>query len=234
MSEKKLKKTRKGINWADEILNYLKENPFGLTITDIAEGMDPQTTRVTVHKYIKLLLKQRKIFAREVGVYNLYYSSERIFLPLNFVSKFYNGILTGLKNKFSSKKEFKELGYIVSDVMIRELIKQFPKSLRDQIKSFEDFLPYFAKLYPYLDIVPDNNLVIEEEISEDGSKALFHFKNANIFNISENSEYHFYLLTGMMERSLSRIFRTEIKVEIESINIDEKSVKISVVKLKDN
>ena len=233
MSQKKLKKTRKGINWADEILNYLKENPFGLTITDIAEGMDPQTTRVTVHKYIKLLLKQRKIFAREVGVYNLYYSSERIFLPLNFVSKFYNGILTGLKDKFSSKKEFKELGYIVSDVMIRELIEQFPKSLRDQIKSFEDFLPYFAKLYPYLDVVPDNNLIIEEEISEDGSKALFHFKNSNIFNLLENSEYHFYLLTGMMERSLSRLFRSEIKVEIESFNIDEKSVKISVVKLND-
>ena len=85
-----------------------------------------------------------------------------------------------------------------------------------------------------LQLIPDKNLIIEKEISEDGSKALFHFKNSNIFNILENSEYHFYLLTGIMERSLSRIFRTEIKVEIESINIDEKSVKISVVKLKDN
>ncbi len=234
MSEKKLKKTRKGINWADEILNYLKENPFGVTITDIAEGMDPQTTRVTVHKYIKLLLKQGKVFAREVGVYNLYYSSERMFLPLNFVSKFYNGILTGLKAKFSNKKEFKELGYVVSDVMIRELIEQFPKSLRDQIKSFKDFLQYFAKLYPYLDIVPDSNLIIEEDISEDGNKAIFHFKNTKLFNLSKDFEYHFYILTGMMERSLSRIFRIKLAVEIESINIDEKSVKISVAKIKDN
>jgi len=234
MSQKKLKKTRKGINWADEILNYLRENPFGLTITDIAEGMDPHTTRVTVYKYIKLLLKQGKVFAREVGVYNLYYSSERMFIPINFVSKFYIGMLTGLKDKLSNKIDFKQIGSNIADVMLTELVEQFPKSLRDQIKSFEDFLPYFAKLYPYLDVVPDNNLIIEEEISEDRSKAVFHFKNSKIFNLSENSEYHFYLLTGMMERSLSRIFRSEIKVEIESFNIDEKSVKISVIKLNDN
>ena len=237
MSQKKLKKTRKGINWAEEILNYLRENPFGVTITDIADpkkGMKPQTTRVTIYKYIKILLEQGKIFSREVGVYNLYYCSERMFLPLKFVSKFYIGMLSGLKDKFSSKKDFKELGYNIAEGMIIELMEQFPKSIRDQIKSFEDFLPYFAKLYPYLDIIPDNNLVIEEEISEDGSKAVFHFKNSNIFNLSENSEYHFYLLTGMMERSLSRIFRTKINVEIDSINIDEKSVKISVVKLNDN
>ncbi|TFG13379.1 MAG: ArsR family transcriptional regulator [Promethearchaeota archaeon] len=234
MSQKKVKKTRKGINWAEEILNFLRENPFGVTITDIAEGMNPQTTRVTVHKYIKLLLEQGKIFAREVGVYNLYYSSERTFLPIKFVGKFYIGMLTGLKDKLSSKKDFKELGYNIADAMRKELVKQFPKSLRDQIKSFEDFLQYFAKLYPYLDMIPNNRLVVEEEISEDGNKALFHFKNSNIFNLSENSEYHFYLLTGMMERSLSRIFRTKIKVEIESFNIDEKSVKISVIKLNDN
>lgn len=234
MSEKKLKKTRKGINWAEEILNYLRENPFGVTITDIAEGMNPQTTRVTVHKYIKLLLEQGKVFAREVGVYNLYYSSERILVPINFVNKFYIGMLTGLKDKFSSKKDFKELGYNIADAMIKELVEQFPKSLRDQIKSFKDFLQYFAKLYPYFEINPDYNLVVEEEISEDGNRALFHFKNTNIFNLSENSEYHFYLLTGMMERSLSRIFRTKIKVEIDSINKNEKSVKISVIKLNDN
>ncbi|MFX1337370.1 MAG: hypothetical protein ACFFDK_02030 [Promethearchaeota archaeon] len=231
MSKKHKIKTRKGVNWAEEILNYLKENPFGLTITDIAEGMEPRTTRVTVHKYIKLLLEQKKIFAREVGVYNLYYSSERTFLPLPFVSKFYNGILTGLKNKFTNKNEFKELGYIIADVMSTELIEQFPKSLRDQIKSFKDFLEYFAKVYPYLDIVPDNNLIIEEQISEDGTKALFHFKNTNLFNLSEDFEYHYYLLTGMMERSLSRIFRTNIKVEVESINLNDKSVKISVIKM---
>ena len=195
--------------------------------------MNPQTTRVTVHKYIKLLLKQGKVFAREVGVYNLYYSSERTFIPINFIGKFYIGMLTGLKEKFSSKKDFKELGYNIADVMLTELVGQFPKSLRDQIKSFEDFLPYFAKLYPYLDVVPDNNLVIEEHISEDGSKALFHFKNSKIFNLSENSEYHFYLITGMMEKSLSRIFRTKIKVEVDSFDIDAKSVKISVTKLND-
>ncbi len=230
MSEPKLTKPRKGINWGENILNYLEENPFGLTITDIAEGMTPKTTRVTVHKYIKILLKQGKVFAREVGVYNLYYSSERLFLPINFVSAFYTGILTGLKGKFTSKEEFKELGYIIADVMLNELIEQFPKSLRDQIKSFKDFLKYFAKLYPYLDIIPNNNLIIKENISEDGSKALFHFKNLNLFNLSEVFEYHYYVLTGMMEKSLSRIFRTEIQVKVVSIDINKKSVKISMEK----
>ena len=231
MTEPNLVKTRKGINWAETILDYLKEHPSGVTVKDIAEGMKPKTTRVTVHKYLKILLKQGKVFAREVGVYNLYYSSERRFLPINFVSAFYTGILKGLKSKISSKEEFKELGYVIADVMIIELIEQFPKSLRDQIKTFKDFLEYFAKLYPYLDIIPNSKLIIEEDISEDGNKALFHFKNLNLFSLSEDFEYHYYLLTGIMEKSLSRIFRTEIQAKVVSIDIKDKSVKISMEKM---
>ncbi len=230
MSRNDVIKTRKGINWAEEILNYLKENPFGLTITDIERDMRPKTTRVTIHKYIKILLEQGKVFARDIGVYKLYFSSERLLIPVKFVRAFYNGILTGLKGKFSNKKEFKELGYIIADVMKVELLEQFPKSLRDQIKSFEEFLEYFAKLYPYLDIVPNENLIIEEKISEDGTKALFHLKNVNLFSLSEDFKYHYYILTGMMERSLSRIFRRKIHVEVLSINVNDKSLKISIEK----
>ena len=226
MSKKKHIKLRKGINWAEEILNYIKENPFGLTIKDIAEGIG--TSRVTVYKYIDILQEQEKVFIREVGLYKLYYSSDRIVLPLKFVAAFYNGILTGLKEKFSSEKEFKELGYIIADVMKFELIKQFPKTLRIEIKTFKDFLGYFAKLYPYLDIVLDNNLIIDENISEDGTKALFHFKNLNLFNLSGDFKYHYYILTGMMERSLSRIFKKEIHAEIVELDINNKSVKISL------
>ena len=224
MSKRIVIKTRKGVNWAEKILNYLRENPFGLTVSQIAEDID--TSRVTVYKYMDILEEQGKVFAREVHRYKLYYSSDRIVLPLNFVSAFYNGILSGLKKKFSNEKEFKELGYTIADVMRVELIKQFPKSIRDEIKTFKDFLRYFPKLYPYLDIILNDNLIIDEDISEDGTKALFHFKNLNLLNLSEDFKYHYYILTGMMEKSLSRIFRKEIQVDIFSLDFENKSVKI--------
>ena len=209
-----------------EIVNHLKENPFGLTIKDIAEGID--TTRITVSKYISILELQEKVISRQIGVYKLYFSSERVLIPLNLVRSFYKGILTGLKGKLSNKKEFKELGYAIADVMKVELLEQFPKSLREKIRSFKEFLEFFGKLYPYLDFVPDKNLIIEENISKDGSKALFYLKNLNLLTLSEDFKYHFYILTGMMEKSLSRIFKREIICEVQSIDLNDKSVKISV------
>ena len=65
MSKKTVKKVKKGAIWKDEIAQYLRNNPSGLTITDIAKGID--TSRVTVTKYMPELLQEEKVFAKEVG-----------------------------------------------------------------------------------------------------------------------------------------------------------------------
>ncbi|MHA1856938.1 MAG: winged helix-turn-helix domain-containing protein [Promethearchaeota archaeon] len=224
INKKTKRKFRKGINWADEIHNYLRENPFGQTIKDIAEGVS--TSRVTVYKYIKMLQDEGKVFAREVGLYKLYYCSDRIVLPLRFMSKYYNGILRGLKNKFTNLEEFKKLGHIIADGMRRELINQYPKSLRAEIKSFNDFLTYFPKLYPYLDLIMNENVTIEEEIEPDKNKGVFIFKNLEMLEVSEDFQYHYYIITGILERGLSWVFQKNIHAEILNLDVKEKCVKI--------
>jgi hypothetical protein len=226
MSEFNIIKSRKGINWAEEIVNYLKEHPSGLTITDIAEGIG--TTRVTIHKYIKILLKQEKIFAKEVGVYNLYFSSERLVVPSHIVRSFYKGILIGLKEKLSDKEDFKKLGYVIADNMKIELGDQFPKSLKPQIKSFKDFIQFFGKIYPFIDIISEKHVNIEEEISEDRNKAIYHLKNVNLLNLSEDFIYHYYIFSGILEKTISRVFKKNIDCNILSIDIKNKSVIFSI------
>ena len=93
------KKVKKGKIWADEIVRYLKNHPSGLTITAIAKGID--TSRVTVTKYMSQLLEEENVFAKEVGVYKLYYSSERDFIPKKILQAFYTGVLTGIKGKLA-------------------------------------------------------------------------------------------------------------------------------------
>ena len=232
MSKTKTIKKRKGINWEKKILDYLKEHPSGLTITDIANGVEPDTSWVTVTKYIRILLEQKKVFLRKIGGYNLYFSTERFVIPSQLVRSFYKGILIGLKENLTSIGDFKKLGYIIADNMKIQLLEQFPKSLKPQIKSFEDFIQYFGKIYPYLDIISEKHVTIEEEISEDGTEALYYLKNVNLLDLSEDFRNHYYVLSGVLERTISRIFKKDIQCNILSINLDEKSVKLSM-KLKE-
>lgn len=214
-------------NWKKKILNFLENNPSGFTIKDIAEEI--KTTRITVSKYLSLLEQEKKVFSKEIGVYKLYFSTERKYIAIDLIRAFYKSLLSGMKEKFSEKEEFKKIGYLISDSMFTFLVEQYPKSLREQITSFKDFLNYFGKMYPYLDFLYSKNLTIEEEINEKEEKGLYRFKNVEILNVSEDFEYHFYIISGIIEKTLSKLFkRKPVICNVESINKEEKIVTISI------
>lgn len=226
MSQELNKKELKENVWKNKILSYLQENPSGFTIKDIAEGIE--STRITVSKYLNLLEYENKVLSQEIGVYKLYFSAERKFIPLNVMRKIYLPILSGIKGKLN-KEEYKEIGRIIAEDLYDYHVEQFPKSLKTQMTSYRKFLSSFAKFYPYVDIFYLKELEIEADVNEEEEKAVYHFKNVELFEISEDFEQHFYILAGALERTLSKTFpRRPTICTVLSVNMKEKSVKISI------
>ena len=230
MSEKIVKKVKKGEYWKDEIVQFLRNNPSGSTITDIAKGID--TSRVTVTKYISKLLQDEKAFAKEVGVYKLYYYIEREFVPLSVLRAFYSGVLEGVKGKLS-EKDFKEIGHVVAGYMrplLRTSFLEDPETLREPTrKSFRGFFEFFKEVYPYMEFVnPEGMNVDIEYMSDDEDKATYIFKNVKLLELSEEFKYHFHLWSGAIETLLSKFFKKQVTCEIIDINLKDYSVKVSL------
>jgi hypothetical protein len=226
MSQTLNKKEVKEKKWKDKILTFLQENPSGFTIKDIAEGIE--STRITVSKYLTILEHESKVISQEIGVYKLYFSAERKFVSLPVMRSFYECILSGIKGKLN-KEELKEIGNIIGENLYDYSLEQFPKSLKKQITSHRQFISSFPKFYPYLDMFYPKDLKIECTVNEEEEKAVYHFKNVELLDISEDFELHFYILAGILERQISKTFpRRPTICNVLSVNKKEKTVKISL------
>lgn len=225
MSQALNKKKLKENIWKNKILTFLQENPSGFTIKDIAEGIE--STRITVSKYLTILEHENKVISQEIGVYKLYFSAERKFIAVNVFLSFYNSILTGIKNKFN-KEELKEIGHIIADNSHDFFMSQFPESLKKEITSYKKFLNSFTKFYPYLDLFYTKGLEVEAKVSEEEEKAVYYLSNVDLLK-NPDYENHFYIMTGVLEKELSRVFpRRPTICKVLSVNKSEKSVEISL------
>ena len=233
MSEKtknSTKKVKKGAFWPDEIVRYLRNNPSGLTITDIAKGID--TSRVTVTKYMHQLLEEEKVFAKEVGVYKLYFSSERDFVPLRTIRAFYSGVLAGVKGKLD-EKDFKEIGHVVAEYMrplLRTSFLEDPEPIRSPThKSFKGFFEFFKEVYPYMEFINPKGMDVKVEyMSENEDMATFLLKNVTLLELSEEFKNHFYLWSGAFETLLADFFNKQVTCDIIDINTKKFTVKVSL------
>jgi len=223
------KRKTKESNWKEKILEFLEGNPSGYTITDIAKEI--KTTRITVSKYLSLLEQEKKVLSREIGVYKLYFSAERRYMSLSLFQAYYRALLLGVKNQLSNEKDlkqtFKEIGYQIADILSDFLFNQFPESLREQISNFREFLKYFGEVYPHLDFIFANTSTIQEDIDAENEKGIYKFKNTSVLDFTEDLEYRFYVLSGMIERTLSKTFtRKPVTCNVKSIDKEEKIITI--------
>jgi len=225
--EKSEKIDRRKIDWENKILKLLLQKPLGLTITDIAKGID--TSRITVSKYLTSLLAKEEVFAKEIGVYKLYFSSERSFVPMDLLKKFYIGLLNGLTAKNLTKEDFKEFGYSIAN----SLGKTPGSGLPDNViplegESFKPFLKYFGTYLHYFDIIYDKNIIVEDNINEDGFSARYTLSNIDLLELSSNFIYHFHILSGVIEKFLSRTLEKEVSCTVKETDLDEKTLEISI------
>ncbi|MCP4760205.1 MAG: winged helix-turn-helix domain-containing protein [archaeon] len=227
MTEKSQKKSKKRTDWHEEIIKYIKKNPSGLTITDIALGIG--TSRVTVTKYVNQLLEQEKIFVKQIGWYKLYFSVERQFVPLRPFIAFYKNLLLSVKEHYSTKEDFKELGKNIG-VGVKKMINT---AIPDDLiplngKSYGNFLKYFGQIFPYFDFLMDPNMDIKYEIDETKNKGNYIFSNIALIKYSEEFESHFYLLSGIMESAFSGILEKDVFINVDQVDIPNNFVKMTI------
>ena len=220
-------KMSKSRNFKKEILNHLKNNPSGSTITDVANKI--KSTRITVSKYITGLESEGKVFSQNIGVYKLYFSAERTFFPKETIISYYIGLLSGFKKQIANKNKYKEIGINIAKFMEFPFVSQIPKEvLPSNGSSYNDFLTYFGVLYHYIDFLHDKTNFPEVKVISGSRKAIFHFKNLNTLEKSDFYSVHYYLMSGLVEVVISSILKTKTICNVDKIDLDNKAVEISI------
>lgn len=203
------------------ILNYLKENPSGSTITDIANHLDYH--RNTVSKYITFFELEGKAYTKEIGRYKLCYSAEGTNMPRTTFINIYKGVLFGLKKHFPNKENvFKEIGKDLVPFMPSTLIN-LPKIINESEEEFS--LTSITELIEdiYQGFFQDPISIKKVEVSDDGKKIRVGYANSSFLKENDNFIYHVYMLAGFIEALLNEELDNVYECSIEKINISEEN-----------
>lgn len=205
-----------------QIVDFLKNNPSGQTISDIAKGIG--ASRMTVSKYVSILEATEKIVPKKIGAYTIYFSSHPVYVPKRIIMLFYLGLIQGINDKEVKDKKnyYKGLGYRISenlDVLFNQKL-----SVPEDVDDYTKLIKNLARIYPQIDVLNDIKVNIETEIMDKGKKSIFHFKDIALFNESEDFLYHFYITAGVIEKIMSRLIYRKVAVEIKYYDYSKKEV----------
>ena len=217
-------KNREKRDFSKEILNYLLINPSGVTITDIAKGIN--TSRITASKYIGILEAMEKVTTEKVGAYTLYYNVQKDLIPKTISLSFYSGLLKGLKEDITEEEKFKKYGRIIADFM------NFPygSSIFDVLGlkkgiSNEKYLEYIGKHFSVLYFMHEIKPKITTKLM--GDEALYTISDLELFDKSEHFDVHYYIISGILEKIVSRRF-PNASCNVKEIDVEKRSVQISL------
>lgn len=198
----------------NEILNALKEEPFGLTIFELSERTN--RSRNTISTYVKE--KMRDIIDhKSVGNYTLYFlkeeSFEDVFLKNPILRNFYSSLLIGLQRIFGEqiKLKAKEIGYEISkkislpiegELRLRDLQSQ---KMFDQVFLRRMLINHTKR------IEKSDRCVTEVQFLSNG-KALLIIKDS-IF-LKEGAELHYYIQAGVIESKVKQLLNRDFEVNV--------------------
>ncbi|TFG30479.1 MAG: winged helix-turn-helix domain-containing protein [Promethearchaeota archaeon] len=215
-----MSKKNESIDYESKILDCIRENPSGITITDIAK--EKGYSRNTISKYVSMLEIKEKIFRRKVGAYNLYFSSKKNFFPKEIISSYYKALLSGLKKNYPNDEEiFKDIGrdsLEFIDFSFGPTVRKGLKSLRN-IPVPKLYFEVFGKFYPSYDILQPSIEISEPIMNESGKKAIYRFKNSEFLDKTEDFTYHFYIVSGIIEALWEREVGSSVKCIVEKIHV---------------
>ncbi|MCP4760176.1 MAG: hypothetical protein GY870_00245 [archaeon] len=211
-------------DYKKEILFFLLRNPSGSTITDIANGI--KTSRITAGKYIGILEAKNKITVKQIGAYKLYYNVERGLIPKTIMISYYLGIIQGLKEEFTDYKKFKQIGRKIADNLNFPYGSLFPAAVNPRKGATpSSFFNYVGNNLSLLDVVYEKRPKISIELEEDGASYIF--SEINTFDKSKDFDVHFFIMSGLIEKLISKFF-PKVKCDVEEIDLERGYVKLKL------
>lgn len=214
-------------DFQQEILDCIKENNLGVTIQDIADKI--RASRNTISKYIFQLELEKKIFKKKVGVYFLYFTTERHLIQRKLVSELYKNVLYGLKRNFpDQEKIFKSIGRDVGENFkipldyLRGLVEEGYSTKDIPIKTFFEI---FREFYPYFDVFQSFLDISIREINQLGNKVTYRFTHSDFLEDTDDFIYHFYLISGIIETTFSRELKRNVLCDVVNVNISDNRAK---------
>jgi len=209
-----------------EIINHLLMNQSGLTITDIANGLN--TSRITASKYLGILKAEKKVVSKQIGAYKLYYSAERSLIPKKIMLAYYIGLLSSIKREIRDTEKYKEFGKIIADYIGFAYSFSFPENAN--LKKGPDYSKYFknfSKLLTYIDFIYENKPKIKTEVIDKG--VIFNISDIDLFDKSKELDFHYYIASGVIEKLVSKDLNKVIICNVEEIDTDKKSVRLKII-----
>lgn len=217
--------------YEEMILDYVKQYPSGITITDISKGI--KVSRITVNKYVLVLDAKEKLFSKTIGAYRLYFASERRFIPKKSIIAFYQGLLSGIAAEISENEEniFKNIGLNMDKYITFPIGSQFPKEVRlPKNGSYRELFEYYAEIYDSMDYVIEEFAEIEVTINEKGNKAIYTFKDVELLANDKNFVVHFYIVSGMIQKTLSKLLNKSVICKVEKVYENNVDLSIEIPK----
>jgi hypothetical protein len=207
------------INHEFEILECIRDNPSGATVSDIVNSTN--FSRNTVSKYVSILELKSEIFSKKVGAYRLYFASKKRYIPLEFAISYYKALISRIKKyvpdtELLAKKIGKEAVNDIKFTFAPNVYKQM-KLLKDNpisrihLESFKNFYPVYDPFSPEIDISIIN-------FDAEGRTATFRFKNSPFLYDTNEFDYHIYIICGITEGILERELKTKVACKIKEIH----------------
>jgi len=223
---KKSKNKKSAEEYREEIIAFIDHNPSGVTITDIAKGIN--TSRVTAGKYIAILLERQEVFFKEIGAYKLYYSSKSQLIPREMVFSYFEGLLNGLDQFIEDKEKLKTIGKKIADYMDFPYGSKVPAEVlpKNNRTSVDKFLTYFGSMIPFVQFVYRNKINVITKLDEHKKRAVYRL--SNIKELGRFMQIHFYIMMGVIEKSIQKKLNLKVRAQIEKMDFENDIVEFSL------
>lgn len=202
-----------------EILKCIRDNPGGLTISDITTLT--KFSRNTVSKYVLSFERTNQIFSKKVGAYKLYFAKKERSIPLELAISYYKALISRLKKYIPDTEG---LAKKIGKEAVKDIKFSFGPSILKQMKSLKDnpisrvHLESFKSFYPVYDPFSPEIEIRILSIDPKGKTATFRFKNSPFLLDSKDFDYHIYIICGITEGILERELKTNVSCEVKEIH----------------
>lgn len=210
------------IDYENEVLECIRNHPGGITVSDIAKFTG--FSRNTVSKYVTVLEVKKTIFQKKIGVYNLYFTTKKSYIPFEFATSYYKALISRFKKYLP---ETEELAKRVGREAVNDIKFSFGPNVYKQLKSLKDVpisrlhLESFKNFYPVYDIFQPNIEISTLNIDLEGKNATFRFKNSLFLEDNEDYTYHIYIMCGITEGILARELKSDVSCSVKEIHVGE-------------